>query len=133
MKNRFWFGYINESTHSGSIVIFDKELSQGEDDQVFLYHFKRDEIVTYKKSVVRKKIRSANHYEQSITSAALSAYFKVLSEWAKSQNSKKHDNYYSSKYYLAPSDADKIIREYVIEYSDSMERSDNDGWFYEDT
>ena len=132
MKNRFWFGYLSEGTNKGSIVIFDKELAQSEDDQVFLYHFKRSEIVTYKKNIVRVKLRPINQYEKSITSAALSSYFKVLSEWAISQKSKKNTNYCPYNYYLTPSDVDKVITEYFTEYSEAMERSDEGGWFYED-
>lgn len=33
---------------------------------------------------------------------------------------------------FAIGDSDKVISEYFTEYSEAMERSDEDGWFYDD-
>ncbi|WP_182310357.1 hypothetical protein [Aeromonas media] len=51
-----WFGFIDEGYGFGSIVAFDRTTrSDQKDKYVELFHFERNEIILYDKSIVRPR------------------------------------------------------------------------------
>ncbi|EGR4265764.1 hypothetical protein ACPF3V_003455 [Vibrio cholerae] len=137
MKNRFWYGYLNEGNGKGTIVVFDRQAPRLPDDQVYLFHFKRNELVIYKKDIVRTKLRPLEEIEKSVLFAVDSAYFQARSIHSRVFREKCVCSELHEEYGLLSDDYDykelqnEIIEE-LWEYVDSNDRSEEEGWFYDD-
>jgi hypothetical protein len=77
-SERFWFGHIDDR-RGGSVVIWDRLSPHLPDDLVYLFHFKRNAIVKFRKDMVRDKLRPITREEESVIDAALSKYFEARS------------------------------------------------------
>ncbi len=138
MKNRLWYGYLNEGNGNGSIVVFDHQGPRLPDDQVYLFHFKRNELVIYKKDIVRSKIRPLAEVEHSVLLAVDSAYFQVRSIHSSVLLEENQYSYFHEENDQQLDDHDykekqKEISEQFWEYAESIERSEEGGWFYDNT
>ena len=81
---RFWFGHISDN-RGGSIVIWDRLAPALPGDQVYLYHFKRNTIVKFKRDLVRTRLRSIDQADRTVAGAALSAYFRARAKLSQEQ------------------------------------------------
>lgn len=94
-SERFWFGHLDDR-HGGSVVIWDQCAPRLPNDLVYLYHFKRDSILPFKKDIVRKKLRPISKGEEAVIDAALRSYFAARSRFSanlKSRGQKREGDY----------------------------------------
>lgn len=78
---RFWFGYLG-SPGAGSIVLWDRRDTGASQDEVRLFHYARDELILYKKDIVRKKLQRVDERDYSLLSSVVSAYFELRTRLA---------------------------------------------------
>lgn len=94
-SERFWFGHLNDR-HGGSVVIWDQCAPRLPNDLVYLYHFKRDSILPFKKDIVRKKLRPISKEEEAVIDVALRSYFQARSRFSatlKSRGQERESDY----------------------------------------
>ena len=76
-KDRFWFGYLEDS-ETGSIVLWDRNDNSVAEDHVKLFHFGRSELVVYRKDVVRRCLKPLQERDYRLLSQVRSEYFGLL-------------------------------------------------------
>lgn len=71
---RFWYGYVG-SSRSGTIVLWDRAGPRAPAGSVYLFHFKRGEIVLFSRQTARSAARPLDEAELSLASSVRSEYF----------------------------------------------------------
>lgn len=83
-SHRFWFGYLDTGNKkTSSLVIYDHSLRNHDPDEVLLFNLKRNEILRYRKEIVRKKVRGLLREEYCLLQYARDQYFPAMSAWSK--------------------------------------------------
>jgi len=132
-----WFGFIDEGYGFGSIVAFDRTTrSDQKDKYVELFHFDRNEIILYDKSIVRPRLRRLTHQETTRLPEVISVFIQVNALLEIERLAKEYswsENELSSDEFKAKEEVRKEIFDEASDYSESCFRSENEGWFYSDT
>ena len=74
---RFWFGCL-ETRRPGGLILWDRTFTDAPMNEVRLYHYGRDELVYYEKSIVRAKLRPLDNEELKMIPSVVDAYFACL-------------------------------------------------------
>lgn len=132
-----WFGFIDEGYGFGSIVAFDRTTrSDQKDKYVELFHFERNEIILYDKSIVRPRLRRLTHQEKTRLPEVISVFIQVNALLEIERLAKEYswsENELSSDEFKAREEVRKEVFDEASDYSESCFRSENEGWFYSDT
>lgn len=72
----YWYGYL-EAGEKSSPVLRDKRLDTGSSDTLYLFNFKRGEILEYKRAIIEPKLRDLDAAEQAIGQEMKAAYIEV--------------------------------------------------------
>jgi hypothetical protein len=132
-----WFGFIDEGYGFGSIVAFDRTTrSDQKDKYVELFHFERNEIILYDKSIVRPRLRRLTNQEKTRLPEVISVFIQVNALLEIERLAKEYswsENELSSDEFKAKEEVRKEIFDEASDYSESCFRSENEGWFYSDT
>lgn len=108
VSERFWFGHLSDR-RGGSIVIWDQCAPHLPEDLVYLYHYKRDSILTFNKDIVRKKLRPISKEEESVIDAALSSYFGARSRLSADLRERRQEREAENNYEYAGARKDNNI------------------------
>ena len=77
-EKRYWYGYL-ENESEASIVIWDWMARPLPEDEVYLYHAKKEKIIRYKKDSVRKFLKPLPKEMYTEAEATLEKYVDARS------------------------------------------------------
>jgi hypothetical protein len=75
-KNFIWCGYL-EAGDKSSPVVKDERLDTGNPDTIYLFNFKRNEILQYNRQIVEPKLRELRESEEEILGELRAAYSRA--------------------------------------------------------
>ena len=75
-ESRFWFAYLG-TPGKGSIVLLDRDVVVEISNDVQLFHFGRNELVLYRKDIVRTKLKKLSDLDYTLVPGVISAYFDL--------------------------------------------------------
>jgi hypothetical protein len=75
-KNPIWCGYL-EAGDKSTPVIRDQRLETGNPDTVYLFNFKRNEIIQYNRDIVEPKLRELRGPEEEVLGELKAAYSRT--------------------------------------------------------
>lgn len=84
-KNFIWCGYLEAGDKSTPVVV-DQRLETSNPETMYLFNFKRNEILTYNRGIVEAKLRELRDDEADVVQDLKNAYtkarrgFKIRSE-----------------------------------------------------
>ena len=138
MKSELWYGYLHEANGRGSIVVFDHDMQDLPDDEVYLFNARDNSIVPYKKDVVRPKLRLLKNPEKSrlksVESAFRKAKYRLQVEIEEQERAffslldNDYEPYIDTEHLKQQVD----IAEELRMYSELLSKSRDEGWFYPD-
>lgn len=131
MKYRYWYGWLDEGNPKLCLVIFDRMDSTITNDNVYLYHTERRKRILYNRNIVRKKLRPLSRQEKL---ALKRVSWETINPHDYTINEEPDSDYedYENEETLWHDEAAEEIFEDREDYTDSIERSLETGWFYPD-
>lgn len=75
-KNFLWCGYLDAGDKSTPVIV-DERLETGNPDTMYVFNFKRNEILTYNRGIVKPKLRELRGDEEDVVQDLKNAYAKA--------------------------------------------------------
>ena len=80
-NTKIWYGYL-EAGEKGSHVAMDQTMDTGKPKTVYVYNFKRDQILEYSREIVEPKLRELNESESDMLAELKKAFNKARKDFA---------------------------------------------------
>lgn len=135
-RPRFWYGVIKDGDDGGVVLIDLEDQEKDSPERVKIFNFKRNESLTYMKSIVRRRLRPIDAHERSLISAVTSAYLSFrypprkpnydYDDWAYDREG------YDMRDWEDIGEGTRDRHEFLTDFENSSSRSEEDGWFYDD-